>query len=74
MFVAFFIFELFSFTKLAQEYKGKGSWKALGKELLADLTKVPWEKLTFHPLSQKEQMQFRFNFILMNRMKVDLRG
>ncbi len=62
MFVAFFIFELFSFTKLAQEAKGTGSWKALGKELLSDLTKVPWELLSLSPALQQENMQFRFNF------------
>jgi hypothetical protein len=62
MFVAFFIFELFSFTKLAQESKGKGSWKDLGKELLADLTKVSWKEISLSPSLQKESMQFRFNF------------
>jgi len=62
MFVAFFIFEIFSFTKLAQESKGVGSWIALGKELLADLTKVPWDILSLSPCLQKENMQFRFNF------------
>jgi hypothetical protein len=62
MFVAFFIFELFSFTKLAQESKGSGSWVALAEELLADLTKVPWEILSLSPSLQQENMQFRFNF------------
>jgi len=62
MFVAFFIFELFSFTKLAQESKGTGSWMALARELLADLTKVTWEILSLSPSLQQENMQFRFNF------------
>lgn len=62
MFVAFFIFELFSFTKLAQESKGSGSWMALAKELLADMTKVPWEKIALSPTLKKEKIQFRFNF------------
>jgi len=62
MFVAFFIFELFSFTKLAQDSKGNGSWKDLGKELLAELTKASWEEISLSPSLQKENMQFRFNF------------
>ena len=62
MFVAFWVFELFSFTKLAQESKGLGSWTALARELLADLQKVDWEKLAASPSLQKKQMQFRFNF------------
>jgi hypothetical protein len=62
MFVAFWIFELFSFTKLAQESKGTGSWMALARELLADFTKVPWELLNLSPSLQQEHMQFRFNF------------
>ncbi len=62
MFVAFFIFELFSFTKLAQEAKGSGSWKALGQEFLSDLTKVPWELLSLSPTLQQKNIQFRFNF------------
>lgn len=62
MFVAFFIFEIFSCTTLAQESKGSGSWIALGKELLADLTKVPWSILSLSPSLQKKNMQFRFNF------------
>lgn len=62
MFVAFFIFEIFSFTKLAQESRGVGSWKALGEELLADLRKVPWDILSLSPSLQKESIQFRYNF------------
>lgn len=62
MFVAFFIFELFSFTKLAQEAKGTGSWIALGREFLADLMKVPWGIFSLSPSLQKENLQFRYNF------------
>jgi hypothetical protein len=62
MFVAFWIFEMFSFTQLAQNSKGGGSWMALARELLADLTKVPWEILRLSPSLQKENMQFRYNF------------
>jgi hypothetical protein len=62
MFVAFWIFEMFSFTHLAQISKGNGSWMALARELLADLTKVPWEILCLSPSLQKENMQFRYNF------------
>lgn len=62
MFAAFWIFELFSCTKLAQESKGTGSWMALAEELLSDLQKVPWSVLSLSPSLQKENMQFRFNF------------
>lgn len=62
MFVAFWVFELFSFTKLAQASKRSGSWMALARELLADLTKVPWETLSLSPSLQQTNMQFRFNF------------
>ena len=62
MFVAFWIFELFSCTKLAQESKGPGSWMALAEELLSDLQKVPWSVLSLSPSLQKENTQFRFNF------------
>lgn len=62
MFVAFFIFELFSFTKLAQKSKGLGSWMALARELFAELTKVPWEILCLSPSLQSKNMQFRFDF------------
>lgn len=62
MFVAFWIFELFSFTKLAQESKGTGSWKALATEFLADIIKVPWEIMFFSPSLQQKNIQFRFVF------------
>ena len=62
MFVAFWIFEMFSCTKLAQESKGSGSWMALAVEFLSDLTKVPWEVLRLSPSLQKEHMQFRYCF------------
>jgi len=62
MFVAFWIFEMFSFTRLAQNSKGSGSWMALARELLADLTKVPWEILGISPSLQKKSIQFRYNF------------
>lgn len=63
MFVAFWIFEMFSFTQLAQNSKGSGSWIALAREFLADLTKVPWEIFRLSPSLQKEFIQFRYNFL-----------
>jgi hypothetical protein len=62
MFIAFWIFELFSCTKLAQESKGSLSWMALAAELLSDLKKVPWSVLRLSPSLQKENMQFRYKF------------
>jgi len=62
MFVAFWIFEMFSCTQLAQNSNGNGSWMALACEFMADLTKVPWEIFSLSPSLQKENMQFRYNF------------
>jgi hypothetical protein len=62
MFVAFWIFELFSFTTLAQRSKGPSSWRAFAQDLLSDLLKIPWEMITLSPSLKKEKIQFRFNF------------
>jgi len=62
MFVAFWIFELFSFTTLAQKSKGSSSWMAFAKDLFSDLLKIPWEIITLSPSLKKEKIQFRFNF------------
>ena len=62
MFVAFWIFELFSCTKLAQDSKGTQSWMALARDLLSELKKVPWSRLRLSPSLQKESMQFRYKF------------
>lgn len=62
MFVAFWIFELFSFTLLAQKSKGPSSWMAFAKDLLSELLKIPWEIITLSPSLKKEKIQFRFNF------------
>ena len=62
MFVAFWIFELFSFTTLAQKSKGPSSWKAFAQDLLSELLKTPWEIISLSPSLKKEKIQFRFNF------------
>jgi hypothetical protein len=62
MFVAFWIFELFSFTTLAQKSKGPSSWMAFAKDLFSDLLKVHWEIIMLSPSLKKEKIQFRFNF------------
>lgn len=62
MFVAFWIFELFSFTTLAQKSKGPSSWMAFAKDLLSELLKIPWEMVALSPSLKKEKIQFRFNF------------
>jgi hypothetical protein len=62
MFVAFWIFEFFSCTELAQEAKGTQSWMALAQGLLSDLQKVPWSILSLSPSLQKTHMQFRYKF------------
>jgi hypothetical protein len=62
MFVAFWIFELFSFTTLAQKSKGTNSWMAFAKWLFSELVNVQWEKINSSPSLKKEKIQFRFNF------------
>jgi hypothetical protein len=62
MFIAFWIFELFSFTKLAQKAKGPSSWMGFAEELFSELIKVSWEGISLSPSLQKEKIQFRFDF------------
>lgn len=62
MFVAFWIFELFSFTTLAQKSKGAISWMSFAKELFSELLKIPLEMITVSASLKKEKIQFRFNF------------
>jgi hypothetical protein len=62
MFVAFWIFELFSFTTLAQKSKGPSSWMAFAKELFSELLLIPLEMIALSPSLKKEKIQFRFNF------------
>lgn len=64
MFVAFWIFELFGCTNLAQVSKGSLSWADFAEDLFSDLMKVPWEKIVLSPTLQKERVQFRFVFNL----------
>lgn len=63
MFVAFWIFELFSFTRAAREGKGPlQSWHDFAGELYAELSQIPIEKLLLAPCLQKERFQFRLEF------------
>lgn len=63
MFVAFWIFELFSFTRAAIEGKGPiQSWNDFAEELYSELRLIPIEKLLQSPSLQKERMQFRLVF------------
>jgi len=62
MFVAFWIFELFSCTVAAQDSKGSSSWKSFARDLLIDLIREPWEILATSLSLCKERMQFRWNF------------
>jgi hypothetical protein len=64
MFVAFWIFELFSFTRSAQESKGPFlSWHDFAGELFAELSQVSSERLLLAPSLQKERLQFRLEFL-----------
>jgi len=63
MFVAFWIFELFSFTRGAREGKGQFlSWHDFAGELFAELSQIPIERLLLAPSLQKESLQFRMEF------------
>ena len=62
MFVAFWIFELFSCSIAAQESRGKTSWKKFAKELLTDLVRESWEEINSSGWLCKEKVQFRWNF------------
>jgi hypothetical protein len=62
LFVAFWIFELFSCTKLAQTGRGSDSWKNFSRELLVDIQREHWELVRCSPSLAKERLQFRFNF------------
>ncbi len=62
MFVAFWIFELFSFTRLAKEAKRLVSWHDFAWELFAELSQIPLERLLLDPFLQKECVQFRLEF------------
>ena len=62
MFVALFIFELFSHTQLAREAKGSRSWMKFAKELLGQLINVLWIEINASQCIQKAKIQFRYQF------------
>lgn len=62
MFVAFWIFELFSCTALAQGSKASRSWMDFAKDLFSMLIHVPWEQIALAPSLKREKIQFRLEF------------
>jgi hypothetical protein len=62
MFVAFFIFELFSHTQLARVAKGSRSWMKFAKDLLERLVNVLWIEINASQCIQKAKIQFRYQF------------
>ena len=62
MFVAFWIFELFSCTALAQASKGSRSWMDFAKDLFSVLIHVPWEQIALAPSLKRDKIQFRLEF------------
>jgi hypothetical protein len=62
MFVAFFIFELFSHTQLAREAKGSRSWMKFAKDLLGQLVNLLLVEINASQCMQKEKIQFRYQF------------
>lgn len=62
MFVAFLIFELFSFTTIGKEAKGKRSWIKFARDLLQQLVEISWEVISLSSILQKHRIQFRYDF------------
>jgi hypothetical protein len=62
MFVAFFIFELFSSTILAKEARGKRSWMKFASDLLQQLVEASWELISRSRSLLKTRIQFRYDF------------
>jgi len=62
MFVAFWIFEVFSFTCLARRSKGTRSWMKFAKDLLQELVDVLWREIDLSGSLQKKKIQFRYEF------------
>lgn len=62
MFVAFFIFELFSHTQLARRAKGSRSWMKFAKDLLGQLVNLLWIEINASEWMQRANIQFRYQF------------
>jgi hypothetical protein len=62
MFVAMLIFELFSFTTIGKEAKGKRSWMKFARDLLQQLVEVNWEAICYSSVLRKAKIQFRYDF------------
>jgi len=62
MFLAMLIFELFSFTTIAKEARGKRSWMKFARDLLQQLVEIKWEAISYSSILRKAKIQFRFDF------------
>lgn len=62
MFIAFAAFELFRFTKLAQDACKNRSWMKFARDLLQQLVEISWSVIGNSPILQKQKIQFRFSF------------
>jgi hypothetical protein len=62
MFVAFFIFELFSFTNIAKDARGQRSWKKFSADLLQQLVELAWGQIEASSILLKQKIQFRYDF------------
>ncbi len=56
------IFELFSFTTIGKEAKGKRSWMKFARDLLQQLVEVTWEAISHSNILQNNKIQFRYDF------------
>ena len=62
MFVALFVDQLFSITRLGINARGIRSLMKFAKDLLQQLVEVPWGAIVNSPILQNEKRQFRFCF------------
>jgi hypothetical protein len=62
MFLAFFVFELFSLTILAKQARGKRSWMKFASDLLQQLVEVSWSRIRTSPIFLKAKIEFRYDF------------
>lgn len=62
VFIAFFVGELFSLTKIGKELQKKRSLMKFFKDLLQQLVEKSWKAISLSPIYIKPRVQFRFHF------------
>jgi len=62
MFVALFVDQLFSITRLEINARETRLLMKFARDLLQQLMEVPWSEIANSPILQNEKRQFRFCF------------